>query len=147
MKKKLFILNYALIILSLNFYIFSYSSFAEEGEDIEKIKVLINTPGNFNIKVEAEGQEGHIPITVDGITTFVIARTDGGNEASSYKLYYFLEQKIDRIIDYVLLPYKFQQTYMGLLEGNYEVGFILIDALGNYGVCTVPVYVKHKGKN
>lgn len=146
MNKKLFILICALTILFLNFNIFSYSASAEDDEDIERINALVNTPGDFNIKVEVEGKEGQSSIGVDGTTTFVILRTDGTNGANLYKLYYFFEGRICRIVDCVSLPYKFKQTYRGLLEGSYEVSFVLIDALGNYSSCTVPIYVKHEGK-
>lgn len=148
MSKKSFILIYTLIILFFGFSIFLYSAFAEEGEDIENIKAMLNTLGNFNLKVEVEGKEGEgTPIVVDAVTTFVISRIDEANEGNSYKLYYFLDGRVSRIIDNVLLPYKFNQTYRGLLEGNYEVTFFLKDALGNYASCVIPIYVAHTGES
>ncbi len=147
MNKKLFILICTLSVLYFNFNIFPYSTFAGEDEDIEGVKVLLNAAGDFDIKVEVEGKESESPLVVDATTTFVISRADGTNEAKSYKLYYFFEDRVRRIVDYVSLPCKFKQTYRGLLEGSYEVSFVLKDAAGNHGSCTVPIYVKHKGKS
>jgi len=127
-------------------HIFSSSTFAEEDKDIEKVKALLGIPGDFNMKVEVEGKEGQGPVIVDGTTTFVISKTDATSEAKLYKFYYFFDGGIRRIIRDASLPYKFKQTYRGLSEGSYELGFVLIDASGSYGSCKVSIYVRHEAK-
>ena len=120
------------------------STIEQAGENIESIMALLDAPGDFNIKIEVKGKEKQDPIVVDGTTTFTILRTDGANGADLYKLYYFFDRRIRRTVADIKLPYKFKQTYKGLPEGSYEIGFVLIDALGNYGSSRISINVEHR---
>lgn len=144
MNKKLFFLFFILTLLSFYLNPLSWTFAEEQDKDIDYVKSLMNTSGDFNLKVEVEGEEvAGNPITVDGITTFRILRTDEADKNNLYKLYYFLEGRFSRMIDEVLLPYEFKQTYRGLLAGSYEIIFVLKDGSGNYGSSKFSIKVRH----
>lgn len=148
MNKRLLFPMCALTFVLLSLGIVGNSTIAKEqgDEDIERIKALLDTLGDIGIKAEVEGQEGQDPVIVDGTTKFVISRTDDPNGENPYKLYYFLDHKIRRVIENISLPFEFTQTYRGLSEGNYELGFVLINASEKHGSCKVSIRVKHKRK-
>ncbi len=137
--KRLFILALAIISL-LAAQVFA----EEEQEDIEAVKSVIDAPDNFNISVEAEGKEGLYPIVSDDKITFIISKPDGQEKDSSYKLYYFLDGRVRRVIEGISLPYKFTRTYRGQIEGSYRVSFVLKDPEGKYGSATISIVVEHK---
>lgn len=144
MSRKSLILICALMALMLNLNFFHYAPLAQgEDEDIEAVKSFINTVQDFNVRLRVNGKEGNGTIVVDGTTIFDISKIGENDKVNVYKLYYFFDGRLRRIVDDISLPHKFTQTFRGLLEGSYEVGFVLRDSEGDHGSCAVTIDVVH----
>lgn len=114
-----------------------------EEDDIENIKLAEN---DFTIDVVAVGQENDRRIIVDRKTIFLITRIDNPQAVKSYKLFYFLDDRLDGYQENISLPFEFNQTYRGILNGPHKVRFVLQDNSGKTSSLALSVYVKHTKK-
>ncbi len=111
------------------------SVYAKEGDDIEAARIQ---PVSFQLSIE--------PIdtfTVDGAASFVINRPDEPFNPY-YSLYFYLDNRLEDSFSAIKLPYVFQQTFAGLVDGNYKMQFVLIDRDGKVGRVEQMVHVQHK---
>lgn len=113
---------------------------AEKEDHLESIKF---SQSHFKVNVEIINTKNQGSNIVDKVTTFWITRLGVPKKKQDYQLYYFLDNRLQAHIKNVSLPYKFKQTYRGLLSGTYEVKFILMDNSGKTGVATLSIYVTH----
>lgn|SRR3989338_9159829 len=120
------------------------SLFAEKGaEDIELMK---NAPSTFEVTVTMTDAEGKEISAADDIAVFRIKRAGFAAPQERYELFYFLDGRLEGRETAVALPFDFKQTYRGLVEGSYQVMFVLKNPLGETAKTALTIPVSHSEK-
>lgn len=129
-----------IIIIALVFFTSTAFARKELGDFIDD---LPKQAANYAMALIVSGQTNATFVEVDDVTKFTIQREDGGDAQQRYDIYYYLDGRYSGQALGVLLPYDFQQTYRGLLAGEYKVMFVAIDRSKNIGKAETIIKVRH----